>query len=122
MADTAQLNLVIGTKVQGYEKRELSDEWVPAQLWVITKAEGDSVYKIENANSRTIMDLTASMSVSSHDAIMLSSCPYPQATLLMELLSSVISRTGTLTSAGPSSLLATARPTCKSLFLLVRFF
>lgn len=64
-----------GTKVQGYQKRELSDEFVPAQLWVITQAGDNSVYKIENANSRTIMDLTGSMSVSSLYQIVVSKIP-----------------------------------------------
>jgi len=49
-----------GTKVQGYQKRELSDPWVPAQLWVISKVGKDNVYTIENTNSRTFMDLTGS--------------------------------------------------------------
>lgn len=26
---------LLGTKTQGYQKRELSDPWVPAQLWII---------------------------------------------------------------------------------------
>ncbi|KAI0777107.1 ricin B-like lectin [Irpex lacteus] len=46
-----------GTKILGREKRELSDEWVSAQLWIIVKIDRDSVYTIQNANSRTYMDL-----------------------------------------------------------------
>ena len=37
---------------------------VPAQLWIISQAgtgSGDVLYKIENANSGTILDLTNSM-------------------------------------------------------------
>ncbi|EPS97737.1 hypothetical protein FOMPIDRAFT_82405 [Fomitopsis schrenkii] len=47
------------TKVHGYQKRELSDNWVPAQLWVVSLVEGN-LYTIENTNSRTYLDLTAS--------------------------------------------------------------
>jgi hypothetical protein len=42
--------------VQGYAKRELSDDWVPAQLWVINEV-GNNLYTIENTNSRTYLDL-----------------------------------------------------------------
>jgi len=45
------------TKVQGFTKRELSDSWVPAQLWVISSV-GGGQYTIENTNSRTFLDLT----------------------------------------------------------------
>ena len=51
-----------GTKVQGFEKRELSDPWVPAQLWVINEVE-QGVYTIQNTNSRTFADLSGSMSM-----------------------------------------------------------
>lgn len=52
-----------GTKIQGYQKRELSDELSPIQLWLITKTGDNAVYKIENASSRTMMDLTKGMQV-----------------------------------------------------------
>lgn len=52
---------LLGTKVQGYAKRELSDPWVPAQLWVLSQAGSEDVYTFQNANSRTFMDLTGSM-------------------------------------------------------------
>ena len=45
-----------GTDVQGYAKRELSDVWVPAQLWIINKG-SDGYYTLENPNSRTYLDL-----------------------------------------------------------------
>lgn len=45
-----------GTDVQGYVKRELSDVWVPAQLWVINKG-SDGYYTLQNPNSRTYLDL-----------------------------------------------------------------
>jgi hypothetical protein len=48
--------LITGTPVQGYVKRQLSDNWVPAQLWIISQV-GTNLYTIENANSRTYMDL-----------------------------------------------------------------
>ncbi|EPS99468.1 hypothetical protein FOMPIDRAFT_82644 [Fomitopsis schrenkii] len=49
---------VNGTAIYGYQQRALSDDLVPAQLWVITQSGTDkSVFKIENANSRTVMDL-----------------------------------------------------------------
>lgn len=44
-----------GTKVQGFAKHELSENWVPAQLWVVNKNGND--YTIENANSRTLLTL-----------------------------------------------------------------
>ncbi|EPS97703.1 hypothetical protein FOMPIDRAFT_82435 [Fomitopsis schrenkii] len=49
-----------GTKVHGYQKRDLSDNWVPAQLWVVSQIGDSSLYTIENANSRTNLDLTGS--------------------------------------------------------------
>ena len=52
---------LLGTKVQGYEQRALSDPWVPAQLWVVAQVGSEGVYTFENANSRTFMDLTGSM-------------------------------------------------------------
>jgi hypothetical protein len=48
--------LIAGTPVQGYAKRELSDGWVPTQLWIINHV-GTNIYTIENANSRTFLDL-----------------------------------------------------------------
>ncbi|KAI0090541.1 ricin B-like lectin [Irpex rosettiformis] len=49
------------TKVQGYAKRELSDPWAPAQLWIIAPVSGnDPLYTIQNTNSRTYADLTGS--------------------------------------------------------------
>ncbi|KAI0090545.1 ricin B-like lectin [Irpex rosettiformis] len=47
-----------GTKVQGYAKRQFSDELVPSQLWVISQLGADLVYTIQNTNSRTFADLT----------------------------------------------------------------
>lgn len=52
-----------GTKIQGHQKRELRDELSPMQLWLITKTGDDAGYKIQNANSRTMMDLTDGMLV-----------------------------------------------------------
>ncbi|TBU36298.1 ricin B lectin domain-containing protein [Dichomitus squalens] len=49
-----------GTKVQGFTKHELNDEWVSAQLWIITQVPGTDEYTIQNANSRTYLDLTES--------------------------------------------------------------
>jgi hypothetical protein len=45
-----------GTDVQGYAKRTLSDDWVPAQLWVVNHG-SDGTYTIQNTNSRTYLDL-----------------------------------------------------------------
>jgi hypothetical protein len=45
-----------GAKVQGFDKHELSDYWAPAQLWVISKG-SDNTYTIQNASSRTYLDL-----------------------------------------------------------------
>ena len=53
-------SMLLGTKVYGYQKRALSDPLVPAQLWVVAHGSG-GVYTFENANSRTLMDLTGSM-------------------------------------------------------------
>lgn len=51
----------LGARVQGFAKRELDDIWVPAQLWVIAPVRDDpGKYTIQNANSRTYMDLTKS--------------------------------------------------------------
>jgi len=65
--------LLTGTKVQGFQKRELSDVWVPAQLWVISQVGDDPIYTIQNANSRTYMTLsgcnaTATNMLSARDA------------------------------------------------------
>jgi hypothetical protein len=46
-----------GTKIQGYQKRELNDSWVPAQLWVISQVGSSELYTIENTNSRTFLQL-----------------------------------------------------------------
>lgn len=48
---------VLGTKVQGYAKRELNDSWVSAQLWIISQVGNDAVYTIQSAGSRTFLDL-----------------------------------------------------------------
>lgn len=51
------------TSIYASQQRNFSDELVPAQLWVISQdGTGNSAFKIENANSRTIMDLSAGMS------------------------------------------------------------
>ncbi|EPS99469.1 hypothetical protein FOMPIDRAFT_82645 [Fomitopsis schrenkii] len=48
------------TSIYASQQRNFSDELVPAQLWVISQdGTGNSAFKIENANSRTIMDLSA---------------------------------------------------------------
>ena len=52
--------MLLGTRVHGYQKRALNDLFVPAQLWVVTHGSGGA-YTVENANSRTLMDLTGSM-------------------------------------------------------------
>ncbi|KIP12207.1 carbohydrate-binding module family 13 protein [Phlebiopsis gigantea 11061_1 CR5-6] len=48
------------TKIQGYQKRELSDPWVSAQLWVIYPVQGSTdTYQIRNAGARlSFVDLT----------------------------------------------------------------
>ncbi|TBU21800.1 ricin B-like lectin [Dichomitus squalens] len=46
-----------GTIVQGYVKRELNDVSVSAQLWIIGHAGNTGEYTIQNANSRTYLDL-----------------------------------------------------------------
>jgi hypothetical protein len=58
--------LIPGTTVQGYAKRELSDPWVPAQLWIISQA-GTNLYTIENTNSRTYLDLGMLFSIHTHE-------------------------------------------------------
>ncbi|EJF58760.1 ricin B-like protein, partial [Dichomitus squalens LYAD-421 SS1] len=52
-----------GTKVQGFTKHELNDVWVSAQLWIIAQVPGTDEYTIQNANSRTYLDLTGSTSL-----------------------------------------------------------
>lgn len=47
-----------GTKVQGYEKRELEDNWASAQLWIITQVDTNGKYNIRNALSKTWMYLS----------------------------------------------------------------
>lgn len=46
-----------GTQVQGFKQRDLSDVWVPAQLWVLYQVPGTNVYTIQNTNSRTYLTL-----------------------------------------------------------------
>lgn len=50
----------LGTQVQGWEKRALSDTLVSAQLWIIYPVGGSSsAYFIRNAGTRTtFMELT----------------------------------------------------------------
>ena len=50
-----------GTRITGVEKHELSDVWVPTQLWVISQVDTENIYMIENVNSRTYMDLAMGM-------------------------------------------------------------
>ncbi|TBU56072.1 ricin B-like lectin [Dichomitus squalens] len=45
------------TKVKGHKKREINDPWVSAQLWLIARVPGTVKYTIQNANSRTFLDL-----------------------------------------------------------------
>ena len=52
------------THVRGYTKRVLSDRWVPAQLWVITKYKDTTSYTIENTQGCTFMDIPSSTSMS----------------------------------------------------------
>ena len=51
----------LGTKVQGWTKRELNDVWVSAQLWIVTSINSSGEYSIQNANSRTYLTLTDGM-------------------------------------------------------------
>ncbi|GJE91459.1 ricin B-like lectin [Phanerochaete sordida] len=44
------------TKVQAWQKRELHDYWVSAQLWIVTSV-GENTYVFQNANSRTYAEL-----------------------------------------------------------------
>ncbi|KAI0797264.1 ricin B-like lectin [Irpex lacteus] len=48
-----------GTLAEGTAKRELSDPWVSAQLWIITKVIVDDgrTYSVQNGNSRTYLTL-----------------------------------------------------------------
>ncbi|EPT03296.1 hypothetical protein FOMPIDRAFT_1046850 [Fomitopsis schrenkii] len=48
-----------GTKVRGYEKHKLGDSWVSAQLWIVCQLGDDPVYSIQNARSRTYLNLTS---------------------------------------------------------------
>lgn len=61
VSEPTLIEILTGTKILGREKRELSDEWVSAQLWIIVKIDRNSVYTIQNANSRTYMDLVKGM-------------------------------------------------------------
>ena len=47
----------LGTKVQGFAKHELNDVWASAQLWIIARVPNTDTYTIQNANSRTYLDL-----------------------------------------------------------------
>ena len=55
----------LGTKVQGFAKHELNDVWASAQLWIIARVPNTDTYTIQNANSRTYLDLSGSTSHSS---------------------------------------------------------
>jgi len=59
------------TKIHGRStKRDLNEHYVPPQLWIISKVEGKSfVYKIQNASSRTYMDLPGSNVTSGTDVV-----------------------------------------------------
>ncbi|KAI0826154.1 hypothetical protein BC629DRAFT_52896 [Irpex lacteus] len=61
VSEPTLIEILTGTKILGREKRELSDEWISAQLWIIVKIDRNSVYTIQNANSRTYMDLVKGM-------------------------------------------------------------
>ena len=50
--------MLLGTKVQGWQQRELNDVWVSAQLWIVTSINNSGEYSIQNANSRTYLTLT----------------------------------------------------------------
>ncbi|KAI0092323.1 ricin B-like lectin [Irpex rosettiformis] len=47
-----------GTRIQGFAERELTDVWVPAQLWVVALVSGTNIYTIQNACSRTYVDIS----------------------------------------------------------------
>ena len=53
--------MLLGTKVQGWQQRELNDVWVSAQLWIVTSINSSGEYSIQNANSRTYLTLTDGM-------------------------------------------------------------
>ncbi|KAI0090542.1 ricin B-like lectin [Irpex rosettiformis] len=56
--DLANGSSADGTRIQGFAKRQLSDPWVSAQLWIITQVGHDSpVYTIRNAKSCSYADL-----------------------------------------------------------------
>ena len=57
----SQTPIILGTKVQGWQQRELNDVWVSAQLWIVTSINSSGEYSIQNANSRTYLTLTDGM-------------------------------------------------------------
>ena len=57
LCDLTVRSRMAGTKIQGYQKRELNDPWAPAQLWVIAQVGTSDLYTIENTNSRTYLQL-----------------------------------------------------------------
>ena len=86
--------MLLGTKVHGYKQRALSDPWVPAQLWVIALVGSEGDYTFENANSRTLMDLTDSMR-SIPDHILLEECQqYPDSQLPRRIRQVLSGRSG----------------------------
>lgn len=50
------------TPVQGWEKRQLNDPWVPAQLWIIAPVGNNPACTVENATGRTFLDVKAGAS------------------------------------------------------------
>ncbi|KAI0768439.1 ricin B-like lectin [Irpex lacteus] len=53
-----------GTRVIGHAKRELNDQWVPIQLWVVAKTGNGDYYTVQNAKSLTYMTLTDGLAAS----------------------------------------------------------
>ena len=56
------LRIHTDTRLQGWEKRELSDPLSPIQLWIISEV-ADGMYTIQNTSSRTFADIPSSMSM-----------------------------------------------------------
>ena len=48
----------LGTKTQGWTKRELGDTLVSQQLWIVVSVDNADGYTIQNANSQTYLTLT----------------------------------------------------------------
>ena len=48
----------LGTKTQGWTKRDLGDTLVSQQLWIVVSVDNADGYTIQNANSQTYLTLT----------------------------------------------------------------